>query len=308
MNSSFRLGVDIGGTKIAAALVGVDGAVARRDQRHTPAADGGPAVLEAALSLGRSVAERFEDRLAGVGVGAGGQIDADSGRVVSATGILPGWAGIEIGAAFRTAFPGITVAVDNDVNALAEGEWRFGAAAGYVIVVFLALGTGVGGALLLDGRPYHGARWTGAEFGHLLLAIDPNARLDAGGRPGTLEAYASGPGLLRTWRQITGEEEPSITGVDIAVDAARDPGGAGALAVARTGEYLGYGLVSLANCLDPHLIVIGGGLASLGDRLLDPARRILRDRALPGPSTCPVVPAALGPDAAVIGAACLAMP
>ena len=184
------------------------------------------------------------------------------------------------------------------MNALAVGEGRFGAARGKATAVFLALGTGVGGALLLGGRLHHGAHGAGGEFGHILLTMT----LEAGRGYGTLEAYASGPGLVQTWRDITGEREESVTGSDIPAQEG------GSEAIRRTGEYLGYGLVSLANALDPDIIVIGGGLAVLGDALLGPAREILRARALPGPATCPIVPAALGPDASVIGAACLAIP
>ncbi len=131
--------------------------------------------------------------------------------------------------------------------------------------------------------------------------MEPDARRDAGGHAGTLEAYASGPGLVQTWREITGRTD-RVVGTDILARAG------GPEAVGRTGEYLGYGLISLANTLDPDIIIIGGGLAALGDLLLTPARRVLQDRALPGPAQCPVVPAALGPDASVIGAAALAMP
>ncbi|MBV9850896.1 MAG: ROK family protein, partial [Armatimonadetes bacterium] len=121
------------------------------------------------------------------------------------------------------------------------------------------------------------------------------------GHVGTLEAYASGPGLAQTWCEMTGRQE-AVTGKDVPAL----PGGPEA--VARTGEYLGYGLVSLANALDPDVIVIGGGMAALGDALLEPAGRVLRARALPGPAQCPVVSTALGPDTSAIGAASLAMP
>jgi len=163
------------------------------------------------------------------------------------------------------------------------------------------VGTGVGGALLLNGRAHHGATWTGGEFGHLLLTTDEAAPRK------TLEDWASGPGLLQTYREMTGAE-PEFTGEAVAAEAARDPSGPAARAITRTGECLGFGLAGLANVLDPDLIVIGGGLAALGDALLDPACRVLRRYALPGPARCPVVCAALGAEAAIVGAAALAMP
>ncbi|BDI28061.1 transcriptional regulator [Capsulimonas corticalis] len=301
------LGIDIGGTKIAGALVDDNGLVLKTGVRPTQAERGGAQVLQTAIALGQELLHGSEQVIAGAGVGAGGQIDAERGVVVSATEILPGWAGTEIGAAFKSAF-GVPVAVDNDVNALAAGEAKFGAARGLSTVVFLALGTGVGGALLLEGRVHYGAHWTGGEFGHLLLTMDPNARKDGGGARGTLEAYASGPGLIQTWREIAGDDEAPITGAEIAADAVQDPGGIGAAAIAQTGRYLGFGLVSLANALDPDVIVIGGGLAALGDALLAPARAVLAERALPGPAQTPVVLASLGEHASTIGAAALIIP
>ena len=287
------LGIDIGGTKIACGLVTETGEVLRQRRCPTPLS-GGAAILDAALAL----AAGFQSEpYTAIGIGTGGQVNADTGVIVSATRLLPGWAGTSVKAAFETAF-GVGCLVDNDVNALAAGESRFGAGRNLSTVVYLALGTGVGGALVLNGNLHHGAHWTGAEFGHLLLSVGENAPRR------TLEEFASGPGLIQTYREMSGVEK---TGEAIAEEAGQDAGSPAALALTRTGEYLGYGLVSLANILDPDLIVIGGGLAALGDLLLDPARRILVRQALPGPAQCPVVLAALGPDASLIGAASLAM-
>ena len=289
------LGIDIGGTKIAAGLVDETGAVLRQSRCPTPMT-GGASILRAALGL----AEEYRaEPLCAVGVGTGGQVNADLGTIVSATDLLPGWAGTAVKAAFEAAF-GVPCAVDNDVNALAVGEHRFGAGRNLSTVAYLALGTGVGGALLLDGKLHRGAHWTGAEFGHLLLSAAPAAPRR------TLEQYVSGPGLVQTFRELTGRGGP-LTGEQIAAEAAAFPESPAALAVARTGEYLGYGLVTLASILDPDLFVLGGGLAALGDLLLAPARRILAQSALPGPAQCPIVPAALGSHASLVGAAALAI-
>lgn len=295
---SLFLGLDIGGTKIAGGLVTGGGRVTFSDRRPTPLT-GGAAILEAALSLARALREAAQQPITGIGIGTGGQVDTERGVVVSATDILPGWAGTPVKAAFERAF-GLPCFVDNDVNALAVGEARFGAGRELDTVLYLALGTGVGGALLLGGRVHHGATWTGGEFGHLLLTTDPSAPRK------TLEDWASGPGLARTYRELA-DHNGEVTGEAIAGEAARDPDGPAARAVTRTGECLGFGLASLANALDPDLIVIGGGLAALGDALLDPARRVLCQYALPGPARCPVVPAALGAEAAIVGAAALGM-
>lgn len=289
------LGIDIGGTKIACGLVSGTGELLRQSRRPTPLT-GGTSVLDAALRL---ASDYRTEPVAAVGIGTGGQVNADSGVIVSATSLLPGWAGTDVKVAFEAEF-GLPCFVDNDVNALAVGESRFGAGLGLATVVYLALGTGVGGALLLGGRLHHGAHWAGAEMGHLMLTMG-----EALPRR-TLEEFVSGPGLVQTYREISGFGG-DIAGETIAAEARQHPQGQAARAVAQTGEYLGYGLASLANVLDPDLIVIGGGLAALGDSLLTPARRIFASHALPGPAQCPVVTAALGPDASLIGAAALAM-
>jgi glucokinase len=302
------IGVDIGGTKIAAGIVSSAGKVITRREIPTPIKEGGPRILSDAIELSQLLIKSSPDHVEAIGIGAGGQIDTKQGLVYSATDVIPGWKGMKITKGFGEAL-NIPAEVDNDVNVLALGECRFGAAQSVSAgtIVFLALGTGVGGALVSGGSVHHGAHFTGGEFGHILLSMDPNARRDSGGAVGTLEAYCSGPGLVETWRELTGKNDSNMTGYDVVADAKKNPDGPGAQAIIKTGEYLGYGLVSLANALDPDIIIIGGGLAELGESLLQPARRVLKQHALPGPSTCPVSVASLGSDAAIIGAACLVM-
>ncbi len=302
------IGIDIGGTKIAGAIVTDEGAVVAREERPTPVREGGKKILIEAIEVARVLMSKSEQPIEAVGIGAGGQIDAVQGLVFSATDVIPGWKGIRIAESFTQALK-IPAAADNDVNVLALAETRFGAARECAngTVVFLALGTGVGGALLTRGGLHHGAHWSGGEFGHILLTMDQGARRDTGGAQGTLEAYCSGPGLVETWKELTGSTDAGVTGHDVVRDARQNTDGAGAKSIEKTGEYLGFGLVSLANALDPDLIIIGGGLSELGDLLLVPARRILKERALPGPATCKVVTAELGLDAALVGAASLVL-
>lgn len=302
------VGIDIGGTKIAGGVVTDAGKIVAREERPTPIKEGGKRILQVAIEVAKSLADGFARKIEAIGIGAGGQIDTTNGVVFSATDVIPGWKGMRITDAFTAAL-GIPSAVDNDVNVLALAENRFGAARSVAdgTVVFLALGTGVGGALLSNGAVHHGAHWSGGEFGHILLSMDANARRDTGGARGTLEAYCSGPGLVQTWRELTGNSDASVTGHDVVRDAEINPTGPGASAITKTGECLGFGLVTLANALDPDLFVIGGGLSDIGDRLLEPARQVLKEHALPGPATCPVVVAQLGVDAAIVGAASLVM-
>jgi glucokinase len=310
MPASLYLGVDIGGTKTAVALVAENGSIVYIDQTPTPVNPGGVEILENAVALAKKICAKLDKnaRLLGIGIGAGGQINAETGVVVSATDILPGWAGIRIREGFQYAFESVSnIAVDNDVNAFASGEWKFGAARGAKNALFLALGTGVGGAAIVDGRLLRGAHHSGAEFGHILFIIPEDDRHDRQGYRGSLEAYVSGPGLVSTWREIAGSHDDEVTGRYITGEAKANPSGDCGTAVTRTGTYLGYGLASLANVFDPEIIVIGGGLASLGDMLLDPARNILKKYALPGPRSANVVTALLGANSSVVGAASLSM-
>lgn len=302
------IGIDIGGTKIAGGIVTDDGKVVSREERPTPVKDGGKQILIEAIEVAKLLKDKSQGTVEAVGIGAGGQIDAVQGVVFSATDVIPGWRGIRIAEGFSEALT-MPAKADNDVNVLALAETRFGAARDCAngTVLFLALGTGVGGALLTRGKLHHGAHWSGGEFGHILLTMDANARCDTGGARGTLEAYCSGPGLVETWRELTGSRDAGMTGHDVVRDAKQNADGPGSIAIEKTGEYLGFGLASLANALDPDLIIIGGGLSELGDSLLEPARRILKKHALPGPATCKVVTAQLGLDAAIVGAASLVL-
>jgi len=302
------LGIDIGGTKIAVGLVdAATGTVLLQDRAPTMAAEGGPAVLSRAIELARKLtADAAAQGLPApeaVGIGAGGQIDSRTGVVLSATDILPGWAGTRLKDAFADAL-GLPASADNDVNALAVGECRFGAGRGFDNLVYLALGTGVGGALVSNGRLHYSKTGVSGELGHLILVPD-GLPCTCGGR-GCLEQYVSGPALLRQYQAMGGEiirsDSPPLAGM-----AEKDPGGPAARAIALVGDLLGVGLVSLANIFGPDRIIVGGGLARLGDRLLDPAQRVLAARALPAVRQTPVVTAALGPDASIVGAASLAL-
>ena len=302
------LGIDIGGTKIAAGLVdAATGEVLLSQRIPTLAYEGGEAVLERAIEMARTlIGEGVLKDIplpSAIGVGAGGQIDPSTGVVLSATDILPDWAGTPLLMVIEDAF-GLPVAVDNDVNALGAGEGRFGAGQGCLNVVFLALGTGVGGAIIANGDLYHGSRGAGGELGHLILRPDGPA-YGSDGERGTLEYYANGAALLRYFQEAGGD--PSLDGPAVGAEAKGNPEGPAAQAVRRVGEALGLGIASLANLFDPDKFIIGGGMADLGELLLEPARAVLAERALPVVRYTPVVCAGLGADASIVGAASLAL-
>jgi glucokinase len=302
------LGIDIGGTKIAGGLIdATTGRVLHQSRVPTGALDGGVAVLVRSVGLACQVvaegAARGLPAPLAVGVGAGGQIDPETGVVVSATDLLPGWAGTRLRDAFEQGLS-LPASVDNDVNALAIGECRFGAGLGYHDLLYLALGTGVGGAIFSNARLHHGVNGGGGELGHLLL--DPNGPLCSCGAHGCLEAYASGGALAAAYRAAGGDQNREGPGI---TEQARTEEGNGpaTTAIRQVGEKLGLGLVSLANLFAPERIIIGGGMSELGDLLLDPARAVLAERALPAVRHTPVVLAGLGADASLVGAASLAL-
>jgi len=210
----------------------------------------------------------------------------------------------------------LPVFVDNDANVAAIAEHRFGAARGADHVVLLTLGTGVGGGLIVDGRPDRGATGAGAELGHMVIdAGGPRCQGNCPGR-GCLEALASGTAIGREGRLRAEREPDSALGRALAAGTEIDgelvtklalEGDPGARSVLETaGRYLGAALTSLANAFEPDVIVIGGGAMAAGRLLLDPAVAELRARALRPQNGTPVKPAELGPDAGMVGAAELA--
>lgn len=267
------IGVDIGGTKTAAGLVDRTGRLLRCERVATPSGGGG--VLDAVASLVHRVGAGVE--VAGIGVGAPGVIDPATGVVVSATNVLPGWSGTPVlaGLAARTGLP---VTVDNDVRMMAQGEVRAGAARDSDTVLFVSVGTGIGGALVCGGRPRRGSHGTAGDIAHLLAGETGPVRCGCGADD-HVEAVASGP----------------------AIAAAARPG-----ALSHAGTVLGRALAGLVSALDVDAVVVGGGVAQAGAALLEPFAAALHAEVLPPLRDLPVLGAALGTDAPLVGAALLA--
>ncbi len=212
---------------------------------------------------------------------------------------------------------GLPATVDNDANLAALAEHRYGAAAGTENVVLLTIGTGIGGGLIIGGRPYRGTRGAGAELGHMV--IDVNGPPCHGNCPnrGCVETLVSGTALARDGLEAAEQHPDSELGrarsegaeIDAprVIDAARAGDRPALEVVTRAGRNLGVALSGFANCFDPDLIVLGGGLMAAGDLLLEPARSELRRRALAPQDEVPVEPAALGEEAGMVGAATLAL-
>ncbi|OKK21478.1 ROK family protein [Streptomyces sp. NBC_00341] len=294
------VGLDLGGTKIAAALLGADGTVLARYSRPTPARAGAAAVLDA---LAAAAAEVDPGRAAALlGIAAAGVVDPRTGMVTSATDSIPGWAGTALGAglADRT---GYAVACDNDVRATAGPELAALNAErqDHGSLLFAAIGTGVGGAIAADGRMLHGASGIAGHLGHL---PSPEA---AGlpctcGSTGHLEVIASGPGIAAHYERLTGAPVDRLE--TVALRAAQgEPAAVSAITTgaAAAGQVLG----GLANAFGPDRVVVGGGVPRIGPLYEDALRAAFVSELMePLRGLVPRAPL-LGHDAAVLGAAAL---
>ena len=296
MANPLAIGVDVGGKSIRAALVDRDGRIERRVKLRTPL------VSEAALvsALEEAIDAVVAPRARALGFGIPSTIDQRSGRAVSSVNIP--LTDLDLREHMSRRF-GLPTGVDNDANAATLAEWTFGAGRGTRHLVMLTLGTGVGGGLVLDGRPYRGAVGAGGELGHMVIQYEgPPCHGSCPGH-GHLEALASGHVADAEARRLLG---PGATAVEL-VAAARAGSEASLAALALIGRRLGAGIETLVNVFNPEVVVIGGGFAGAGDLLLEPAREVVRSRALvPGRDLVRIVPAELGPDAGLVGAGLVA--
>ena len=289
--------MDVGGTKVLAAVVGRDGSLGARTERPT-AVDSEEAFL-AQLDAMVEELRSGGPEVAALGFGIPSRIDQRRGRAVASVNVP--LAGVDFRDRMRERH-GLPVGIDNDANAAAIAEWHAGAAQGRSDVVMLTLGTGVGGGLILGGVPYRGATGSGAELGHVVVELD-GRDCRCGGR-GHLESYATGLAAGELARERIG---PDSNAHDL-VRRAR-AGEAAALAIlAEVGRYLGAAIATFVNALEPELVVLGGGFGeAAGEFLLAPAREVLAvDGLEPGRDTLEIVEAQLGTDAGVIGAGMIA--
>jgi glucokinase len=306
------IGIDVGGTKIAAGVVDEQGRVLARRRADTPSSD--PAALLAVI--GDLVDDlRTEHDVRALGIGAAGFVDATGSTVLFAPHLPWRDENLRHAVADRT---GLLVVVENDANAGGWAEWRFGAVQGEPDIVLVTLGTGIGGAIVIDGQPYRGRFGIAGEFGH--MQVVPAGLPCECGNHGCWEQYASGRVLTRRGRAAAEEGTPlgrrllaaagsvqDIQGSHV-TEAARDGDDEAVGWFADVGEWLGVGMANLAAALDPGVFVVGGGLSDTGEMLLEPARAAF-SRTLTGRGHRPearIVLAGLGPEAGLIGAADLA--
>ena len=296
MDSLPAIGIDVGGTKMAAGLVSADGSVSHEEVRPTPRASQRE-FLDGLERLIRSLLEAGP--VAGVGLGIPSRIDQIAHRVVGT--VHAPLAGIDL-AGYLEERVGVPVVVDNDGNVAAVAEWTLGAGRGTQDFVMLTLGTGIGGGLVLGGRPYRGGHGAGAELGHMVVDVDgPPCGGSCPGR-GHLEALASGSAATRVAR------ENGYDGSHALVAAAQEGDERAVELLAGIGRHLGAGMVTLVNVFVPEVIAVGGGFGRAGELLLGPARDIVAAEALdPGRDIVRVVPAELGAEAGLVGAGLVAI-
>ncbi|HZT59517.1 MAG TPA: ROK family protein [Pyrinomonadaceae bacterium] len=307
-NQQQYVGVELCAATARAALVSASGEVAARREAALAGED-------LAAQIARLVSELRDSagaRVAAVGVGVPGLVNPRTGRVVISSDI-PSVVRADLRAELSKA-TGLPVALDNDANAGAVGEYVAGAGRGSRNMFYVTIGTGIGGAIIIDGKLWRGASGFAGEFGH--ITIDPEGIECACGNVGCLETVASAPNIVRrTHERLLRDSTSSLsrlglnknfTAADIA-HAARDGDDFAALMMERTGRYIGTGLAAVINLLNTERVVLGGGVMDAGELIIDPIIREARRRSFqPNFESTQILAATLGPDATPIGAALIA--
>jgi glucokinase len=282
------IGLDVGGTKILSGRVDREGRILAEHEIPSPGGEEGVlAALDAAVDA------LLDDRVAAIGYGIPATLERGTGRILWATNLS--LTDVDVAGRARERF-GLPVGIENDAGAAALAEWRLGAGRGAENLLLLTLGTGVGGGIVVDGRLFRS--W--AEVGHFVVQED-GPECTCGGR-GHLEVLASGSAADAAARQLFGAD------AHVLVDRAEEGDGQAREALARMGRSLGAAIGSLVNIFDPELVVVGGGFgAAAGELVLEPAREAARREAIyPADGKLRVVPAQLGSEAGLVGAALVA--
>lgn len=318
MTDSVYIGVDVGGTSLRAArFIGQSSIPDAKLKIPTQAGGAAEGVLDRLEQAIREVSPDLAS-VAAIGLGIPGPVDPFTGEVINITNI-PGWKNLPLQRIMQTRL-GRPVFLGNDANLAALGEWKFGAGRGHRDVLYLTVSTGIGGGVVIGNRLLLGARGLAAEVGHLNL--DPDGPLCGCGQRGCLEAVAAGPAIARRaaaqlaagaganslLRQLAGADLTSLTTAQIGL-AAREGDAFAQSLLAEAGQHIGRALASFLHLLNPSIVILGGGVSLVGDLLLEPVRAALRRHAMDPLywRDCPVVPAALGDDAGLVGAGALAM-
>ena len=313
MSEKLILGVDVGGTKIAAAVVTDEGKVISRGYGSTSAQAGPQVVIDNIFAtIDRTISSSNVGlfQLSGIGIAAAGIIDSKKGKVIFSPN-LPGCHEVPLGDAVHQRF-NVSTYLGNDASLAALGEWCFGVKKQVANLIYVTVSTGIGGGIICNGKPYTGVLGAAGEIGH--MTIDVNGPRCNCGNVGCWETLASGTALAReAVKHIKEGDSTSIvefvggdlTRVDAKVvfEAAKQGDKLANQLIARLGYYLGVGLANVVNIFNPELILIGGGVAKMGDLLLAPAVKVVEERAFKTSATSVQIrPALLGDDSSILGA------
>ena len=311
---SLTIGIDVGGTKVLGGVVDEAGKVLTTARKDTPR-QGGSALTQTIADVARELLTQHS--VTSIGVSAAGFVSSDR-KTMLATPNIADWNGVDLDNQL-TKLIGLPVVIENDANAAAWGEAKFGAGKNQDHMMMLTVGTGIGGGIVVNGALYRGAFGIAAEFGH--MRVVPEGHICGCGARGCFEQYGSGNALLRHAREaINASPEVArnllsrgdgtvagLTGQAI-TDAARDGDPVALAAFNTTGQWLGAGIASLSVLLDPACVVIGGGVIDAGEILLKPTRESLeRNMPFAGKHPYPqIIAAELGNEAGLVGVADLA--
>jgi len=311
---AYTIGVDVGGTKVLGGVVDEIGSVVKTARRDTPR-EGGAALTQTIADVAKELMAEFT--IDSVGVSVAGFVSSDR-KTMLATPNIAGWNGVDLDYQL-TSLIGLPVVIENDANAAAWGEARFGAGRGKEHMLMLTVGTGIGGGIIVNGELYRGAFGIAAEIGH--IRVVPEGHLCGCGARGCFEQYGSGNALMRHAREAIAASPDiarnllsrgdgtleGLTGKAI-TDAARDGDAVALAAFNTTAQWLGAGIATLSVILDPECVVIGGGVIDAGDILLEPTRAALvRYMPFAGKHPYPeIIGAQLGNEAGLVGVADLA--
>lgn len=311
MPEQMIVGVDLGGSKINVILSGSGGNIAARHLTDTLADEGPDAVIKRIIESIKRVASGAD--IMGIGIGAAGACEASTG-VITFSPNLPGWHNIRLRAIIQQEF-NVPVYLENDGTIAALGEHYFGGGVGIQNLIYVGIGTGIGGGIIVDGQLYRGASGSAGEIGH--TTIDINGPRCKCGNIGCWETFASGTALAtEAVGQIEAGAKTTIfnfaegdlrkVSAESVFLAAQEGDKLANDLISRTGYYLGVGLVNLVNIFNPQLILIGGGLSHMGPLLLDPAITVVRERAFELPARAVRIELAqLGADVGALGAVAL---
>ncbi len=278
--------VDLGGTKISAALAEADGRLLAERQVPTGSHEGPNAVLDRIAVLVRDLADRAGRRVAAIGMGAPGLVDTGRGVTLFLPNLPTQWRGVPV-AGTLSALTGCPVFLLNDARMATLGEFTYGRGRSVGSMIFLTVGTGIGGGVVIDRKLRLGPLGAAGELGHQTIQSD--GPLCGCGNRGCLETLASGPaligegvrlllsGLAPALHKLTGGNVAAVTPKEMG-EAARAGDAAVGAAIARAAAYLGIGVANAVTAMHPDMVVLGGSVAALGDLLLDPIRAVVRER------------------------------